>query len=405
MVIFLHPKIVMGGGETLIRRMAEWFKRRNEKFIILTEEISSDSKKNIKKLFNSSGVIIETVSVINLDVLKTILDKYRKQKENVCFFSFEHLFYYSKMIARLKKKLNLNNVRITIYVVNSIQLKKKKSLICKLENIYCKYIEKKIFIKLYRNHNIVYMDQYFLRDAKKYYGVELEENHIFRLPIFLNDFNIADARKRYISKEFNILTIARADFPFKGYIMGLIDEFLKLKIHYQHITLTIISYGKDENIIREKINALSDKDKQFINFTGQVEYDALSKYFSQANLFVGMGTTLLDAANYGVPAVIIHPYTYDAIAIGFFHIYPEILGISERKESLYDLIEKVINMSQGEYESLSKSTYRALLSIYNIEKIMPDLMVFIEKQKDIEVDCVFSCSVFFRRVKKYLNKI
>lgn len=397
MVVFIYKEIFMGGAETLIARMSKWFLSRDEKVILLTEGIYSGSKSSIDSLFHSIDVKFEVVpKITSLELEKIIVNQMNGQEEIKCFsFSLHFLL----MAENIQKKLH--NVKNTLYVIDPMSHTNNS-----LKIFYEKHIESKLYKKLYDNHNIIFMDPICGDEAEKCYNITLsnKEKRTFRLPMHLNTYNECLVKQCYRCDTFNILTIARADFPFKGYILGVIDNFANLKNKHPNITLTIISYGKDQEKIKKKIENLPQNIKNNICLIGPINYEDLKDYFNSANLFVGMGTTLLDAANYGVPGIIIHAFTYEAIATGFFYQYPHILGNSEHRKNIEPLIEQVIQMSEEEYAVLSKDSYMELKKMYDVEVVMPRLMGFIESQQKLDVGLYLPIVIFLNKIKGILNK-
>lgn len=49
------------------------------------------------------------------------------------------------------------------------------------------------------------------------------------------------------SNTINVISICRADFPFKGYVIGLIEEFAKYNADNKNSNLHVIASGKNEN--------------------------------------------------------------------------------------------------------------------------------------------------------------
>ena len=77
------------------------------------------------------------------------------------------------------------------------------------------------------------------------------------------------------------MTIARAEFPFKGYILGLLDWFASSD---SNIRLTIVSYGPDEKKIADRIDSFDEIVKKRITLVGKTDYGQLEKYYKTADL-------------------------------------------------------------------------------------------------------------------------
>jgi hypothetical protein len=217
------------------------------------------------------------------------------------------------------------------------------------------------------------MDALSVEETEKYYKLNIKsrDSLIFNLPIKVIELDecIIDDKKR--SGEFNILTISRAEFPFKGYILGLIDDFDIICKSHHHVKLTIITFGRDIEKVYKKLEELPNGVRDRISIVGQTPYENLSEYFNKAHVFLGMGTTLLDAANYGVPSLVVQQYTYRNFSSGLFHTQPkELVGKPSIDISPIVYIEDIIKMNNIEYKELCIKEHNALLNFYNIDLLL-----------------------------------
>jgi hypothetical protein len=198
---------------------------------------------------------------------------------------------------------------------------------------------------------------------------------IHRLPIFI-DSNISNLNlvKNNI---FNILTITRFEFPFKGYVLGLIDTFVELFKNDKKISLTIIGYGANKEEVDLKLKQIPANIKERISVLDQVAYSAIGDYINKCDLYVGMGTTILDAANKNKIVITAAAYQNYSNSTGFFHnnykTVAEIFKSSKKYDQFYDLILEVFNTEETQFLELSKKSKNVLQSNYNIDVIAPQL--------------------------------
>lgn len=110
-----------------------------------------------------------------------------------------------------------------------------------------------------------------------------------------------------------VLTVARL-YPMKDYVFGLIEAIAVLAKEpgQSDIRLTIVGDGP----FMEDLQQLA-KDHgvgSLVSFVGVVPPDQLEIYYSKADIYVGMGTTLLEASSHGVASVIAiaHSRTFES---------------------------------------------------------------------------------------------
>jgi glycosyltransferase involved in cell wall biosynthesis len=113
------------------------------------------------------------------------------------------------------------------------------------------------------------------------------------------------ARKKILSKQFNILFLARIEKE-KG-IYVVIDAYKMLKPKFPSITLTIAGDGHEMNNVEKYINKLEIKD---ISCVGYITDQTKIEIFKKADIFVlptyhgeGMPISLLEAMAFGLPVL------------------------------------------------------------------------------------------------------
>ena len=175
---------------------------------------------------------------------------------------------------------------------------------------------------------------------------------------------------------FVILSIGRFDFPFKAYVFGVVDYFHKMQKEHKDVRLKIIGYGPGEQLLADVISNFPLTTTKNIEIIGKIAYHKLPLYFKEANVFIGVGTSLLDAANYGIPSIIGVPYQYKSLSNGFFHEHPTVLGEVDQKgiSTLDADLKKLMIIGNEEYEEACALTHKALCQNYDVNAVMPKLL-------------------------------
>lgn len=349
---------ISGGTATLSIRIGEWFLENGYEVLYICQECNDC---NNVKIMNNMGIKVHKWQLP--EIKKLFKQNYGDNKFIALTYSLDEFIY----VESLRKEINI--VENILYVVSYSGLVKGANY-----NSIIKYLIKKFYghliTKLNNSKCIVYMDTEQYKFDELYYNIykKFKEPIVYFLPIKLKIYNTSSIIKKTELNSFNILAIARADFPFKGYLLGLIDDFSILLSKHSYITLTIVAFGKNERDIIAKINSLPHQIKSQIKYIGQTPYNDLPKYFSISRLYIGMGTTLLDAVNEGVPSIVVQPCTYENRSSGFFHMQPERLAAYEDKSvPAIQYIESVIKMDKTEYSNLCKTEYESMKKYYDID--------------------------------------
>lgn len=229
-------------------------------------------------------------------------------------------------------------------------------------------LEKPFLMQLIETKQMFFFD--CVDFIEKFYRIKIPLDVIYNIPMNIEELNIDKIKSRYNNEDFLLFTSARADFPFKGYIFGLIEMFKTISID-KRMKLIIISSGAQDEMIKKRINDLNDDVKQKITFINGESYDKVIKHMEASNLVIGMGTTVLDAASRGIPVINVVPYTFELMSSGLWN------GNRSSVNTLDNVIaavNKVMNSSLAEYECISRNTYAKCKEKYDINVIMEDVI-------------------------------
>lgn len=364
-----------GGTGTLSIRLGERLVNRGCKVLFICREYTDV---NNVQLMENVGIKVSCVQ--DNEVCSYLLTECG-ELSNFVFLTYTLEQYL--LVERFKTRLNIT--KNIMYVVHFYGLVMTSShwMVRDLR----KQFYRKLVKKMLECESVVFMDDQTLEETQKFYDISegRDKNLVFYLPIETRDIDTSKIEDKSNRKTFNILTIARADFPFKGYIIGLIDDFSRLCDSHDNLTLTIISFGIHQNRISQKIGELPERVRRKIDLIGQTPYDKLPDYFDMAHTYIGMGTTILDAVNCGVPSIPVQPYTYECNSSGFFHQQPGNLASYEPSRPSYHYVEQVINMSVSEYVELCEVEHRALVDCYDIDRLATHLMNMEERRETMTI--------------------
>ena len=159
---------------------------------------------------------------------------------------------------------------------------------------------------------VLSMNEGCLEGHRQRFGYRLERSVVVPLPMLLPPI----VNRRTPSDECHILTVARL-VDMKGYIEGLIHDLAEITLK-QGLPCRLIIVG--DGPLRSRFEKVAERCgvASRIRFVGSVPYAELSEYYAQADIFVGMGTTVLEAASVGVPVIVATAYKTHFITPGLF---------------------------------------------------------------------------------------
>lgn len=403
-VIFNDTLGVFGGSHTLMLRMCLWLRSRNYKVSIFC---ISASNTEIVGAMEELGVQIEVIGNFDLKLLRNALDKVLALDSDVQVINFT-----------LEKWLNVEcvkhmygfTVQNLIYDIHPEIFYKGKGLPFAFLRRHAKNEFRRIVLRAHDNNAIISMEKTNIKSVRDYYGYGEEYTPpILSLPMIC-ERNAQCEEIIKIGFDSNlIMTATRADFPYKGYLIGLVDDFVVLKKNHPELKMLIVSAGNDLPKLKEKIAGLEEIIKKDITVHGWVAYPELIELIKKCKLFIGMGTTILDAALQYKVVVSSAFNTLENKSCGFFSDNPFILGPVEAEcAPALRYLNSVLEMNFEEYKSKCYQSFEAVFNNYNIDTMMPSLLA----QKEKKSDCILTygevqehCLNLLINKFRYRNKI
>lgn len=375
-VLAMSGSGVLGGGETLVMRMVRWL-RRNEYRTMVMYNKTADLVPSLTAFFDEQGV--ERLIVPDLDGRSDMLDFTRARAEFpkgscvkiLCFHSSFN-FFAAQMLQHSLRECHVDVVHYIIhendYCRNLSQRTSNPIIIDGFQRRYCKLVE-----GMEKNGNIAYMTAECRNHIFQTLGISdgNESPPIIRLGMEIAPYDEEKNRRRFRREHFTITATARLDFPTKGFLLGLVDEFEQVLAVHPSARLVLIGDGADEAELKKKVSASNAKDA--ITMTGAVLYEQLPWYLEQSNLCVSNGTGPLDAANTGLLSIVANFNTCDCLTTGYWCDDVTNVGYNGTIPA-HKLILKTIELSEDEYLSISRRNYEAFRQTYGMDTVMAQLL-------------------------------
>ena len=362
-----------GGVGTLAIRMADWCKKNQIALIYCANKNNNNCNYNQLTdlgvgIYISKDVSFETQfnSIRDIDTLTecTLLS----------YITLNH--YYGTLIKKKNKNV-VNNILYQLgpetvsYDNNSNNWFKRRIAGYINKFIYGEYIKSVI-----NKGQFFVMDDQCKRITQDNMGITINDNLVLRLPYEIDSYsNIYN--DIVLPKMMRICTVSRMSFPFKGYILGLVDVFCRLVEEGLEMELFIVGDGESKNVLLEKITNIPLKTRNRIRIIGNVPYKEAKRIIHESTLFIGMGTTIFDAANgltIAIP-VAINTTLLEAKQSFLENPYSIALdtGIGDEM-TVSDIIKEVYSMSKDEYEKKVIEQYHLLEKIYSTDHFMNKIL-------------------------------
>ena len=360
---FVYEHIVTGGIETLILRIGKAVLKQGGSITVVASRISNEMHTQLESA-NFKIIIIEKWRSKDIGG--------KLEAEKAFFFSPMDFFRVSSWLAKARFRNNCYLYIVHPYALKFVMQSKKLPIL----NAYLKKATINVLSELIRTGHIYFMDSMCLEECKRFCGFEFKCNsgRILHLPL---DKDSPDETYNVVTNKeyFQILTISRAEYPFKGYVKGLMEELSKL---HRKIFLQIISYGDGANDLKNWVERYRT-DFLSIDLKGETSYEELGYYYKKCDLYVGMGTTVLEAASRYKVCIPVKPYTYELKARHYFHENPEVCAELAEESDGIDLICKFYDLDVKTRTEYQLSSYAAYERLYSMD-------VFLSAISEKEID-------------------
>ncbi|WP_036599490.1 glycosyltransferase family 4 protein [Oribacterium sp. oral taxon 078] len=368
-------RVEMGGGTTYFYRMVRWLSERGGRTIALVSEGSSVSE-NAGRMFREAGVEIVRFryTVLGIRAEQRLKDYLTEDAEILNLqLSFENLY----LSADLLRSLGLRSVRSVFYALFWGDVSPRLSLNVRLTRGFLR--------KLSLSGSFAVMDEIMRDIAANTYGLSRERIPIIELGLRTEGVEEGRERKRREGC-FVISSLCRMDFPFKGYVLGLLSDFSELARVYPDMKLKIAGDGPGLPRLREEREKLSQDIRERVELLGELPYEELTPLIRESDVYVGMGTSMLDFVREGVLCINASAYQTENYSAGFFGEvnclggpvegrFSEKVSEPERYRAFrfQELIRRVYQMPEAEYREKSQKALELYRTVYSIDHAMERL--------------------------------
>ena len=205
-------------------------------------------------------------------------------------------------------------------------------------------------------------------------GRELPDSKIWPLPVETRPY---DRNRKPLKNK--IVSVGRFE-RFKTYNLHMIDVMEELLNTGYDVHWDVYGYGTLETEMKNKIKEKNLCDR--ISLKGVLPYDELTKTLSTAQVFVGVGTALIEAGFCGVPCVVGIDNDEGALSYGGLYELPyfacgERLSANAKTTSIVNAIRRILEMDASRYEAECYKTYQ-YVQAYSMNSLMKEFLDYAE---------------------------
>lgn len=333
---------VYGGIQSIIFRLSDYIVKNGDQVVIVT------NKNYLAEHINNS---VDVVIIDNYNVISIVNKINPSVDEEIQIITFAPPsmalgYLISTMIIRGgKSKVSL--IQGVFHPRDFFRENEKK------HGHYLNFI----LVHLLGIDHIFYMN-YACRDSHQaFFKKDLKNANIIPIPIDSRPYRWQPTAEDCL----RICSVGRI-VPFKAYNFSAAEITDRLANGSCEVKWDIYGHGSHEELLRKNIKASAT---QSVRFCGSVNLDDFDQTVSSYDLFVGMGTAALQAAQLGVPTICAIDSAVDS-SYGFMYNAPEgcvgeyIEGM--QVASIHDTIKSYAGMNQSERLNISMKCRDSTLS-------------------------------------------
>lgn len=359
LLVLMSGELRVGGIETYYYNLAKLASSCGSKVVLWINKKGFIDKEFFHLYQCPNIVILRGLNVTSLFKIKTIVKQ--NDIKTVRLVSCNFLRYVvSELMKIYFKRCSVNTFLFIphfqskgLFFEEQYNGKSKQKILNRTKGLYS---------KMFHNGNLKFFDKKHIETINQKYGLVIETSNQFLVPMSRNykcSFDAKQREKVWENENFKMIAVSRFEFPHKGYIIGLIRSYAKLKCVYEKLQLDIVGYGLGENDIKVEISKLSLNAQKDISLLGKKSIDELRDLYLNYNLNISVAGCYNIGVAQGVLSLPARHYTYDCEVYGFS---PEANSFSlstEPAESVEKYIELAINMSKETYVDYCKRSFES----------------------------------------------
>ncbi len=362
-ILFVYSKLGLDGISTVIHRMAKSLTQNRHSVSILLMESNNIIRYSdpliIQQVSQFATIIYAGKSVTNMLSAHTfnLVEK----------FDLIYAMGRESVLSALIMKKNANKETpfiLGVYSTRDFAFRSHRWRIIK-------NIMDKVFAEIPAK-NVLFMNKECLEAHERASGRDFSQSPIVPIPV--DTASMKRCIRRHNRKK--IVSIGRI-VDWKTYNFIMLDVVDQLTNEGICIEYHIYGHGELEQYLSKQIEKRGLQDSIFLH--GALPYADIPIVLTDAFLFIGMGTSLVEAAACGVPSLIAIESNPKPTTYGFFHEVDMGYAVGEVVEGLpmFSITEKIkdlLDLDETEYHRIEEQ-HRQQAEKFSIQQVM---QIFIE---------------------------
>lgn len=383
-ILFLYRNYGHGGTETLILRMANWLAKSKIRTSLLLGSVD-------KKHIDLPGCGVITIGedlydrLLRPRVLRSVLAKYGLS-------DISHVYSFDNNSMLLSLLIVRSTVRGAtavagcyfpwgfLYPTWSWTFSSRPQWERGPLKFIWRYLCAFAFNKCIPDRNKVFAVKAVRDNHERNFSRPLRDSRVWFVPL---DFTIFKKRKRRPRKGL-IVSIGRIceSKSYNRYMIDVIQQLLE-----EGLDVEWIVYGYGENLEELRSIVAARSLTQRILFKGIISYQDIPLAVQEAYLFIGTGTTIMEAGWCGVPCIPAIESNPKPLTYGYLHEYPDLAtGVElERAPDLEigAMIKDAMKWAKEDYDRICSLTKDVALK-YDCDRHMPEFLEICESADPIK---------------------
>ena len=381
-VLLINHSLYTGGVETLIVRMANWLVRNGHGCgILLRDSFEGDLTPLLDKRVRWVVVGNWWDWLVVPFVGRFVWKSWALPKPDVVY-TFEKNWAFTGLMVRDLFSEFPPAVATGAYHLNQFAYEHRPANIGRLNRF-----QEEIYNRVYPDSGKFFMSEETRIGHERHFNRPMPGGWVWPLPIEIPGEEAIAGRMPVPRR---ILSIGRLTL-FKTYSWYMVPILCRLREKFPDVQWHVHGFGACERVLVDHVwkQAIDDG---LIVFHGPLKYEAIQRVFDQAAVFIGMGTTLLEAAAAGVPSIPALVDDPDAFSWGFIERMPyftvgeTVPGMSPEAK-VEDLLEELFNAPAEKVADIAAAG-RHYVDAYSMDRLMNE---FLDRLRGIPSGPALTC--------------
>jgi len=229
---------------------------------------------------------------------------------------------------------------------------------------YFERVHRRFILDYLPKSNLFVFSQTTIDFYKKRLNKDLSGAQVFRIGV-VERANCKNKKKSFNTDCLKICSVGRI-VDFKTYNIWMLDVVRELvKLGYQ-VRYDVYGDGLEIDKVSQKIKELNLSDSVFL--MGKLKYESFNKTLMNYDLFIGSGTSIIQASSLGVPSIIAIDSIETPLTYGYFkdfsYVDYNIADLHFKKIPVLGVIRDFLGLNDESKKVLSAQHVKSIESFY-----------------------------------------